>query len=465
MGALLFSRKVKMGPNFKPCDRDQQLLLPPSLHDWLPEGHLARFIVEATAQMDLKNFKRAYNDEGAGQAAFHPAPMVALLLYSYCLGVRSSRQLEQRCEEDVASRYIMANQRPDHSTLCRFRERHESALSAVFTQILRLCRKAGALKVGLVALDGTKLCASAALDANRKQDALAKEVPQMLQEARSTDAREDQVHGKDQRGDELPKELQTANGRLARLKACQAQLQKADDDARKAQEKKLAERAKTEAERGQPLRGRKPKSPAAVGNPDAKANVTDPESRIMKTRKGYVQGYNGQIVVTAQQYMLAAEVTQEENDQQQARPLLKQARANLKAVGVKATLNVLLLDAGYCNEKTLKLETDHLELFCATTKDWKQRKALQEQRAPRGRIPKMLSVKDRMERKLRTKRGQRMYRKRGQLVEPVFGQVQTVQDGKRCMRRGVNAVRSEWRFTCGAHNLLKLWRSERAEWR
>lgn len=454
-----------MAQNFKPCDREQLFLMPPSLQEWLPSGHLARFLVDATAQMDLSAFLAVYRADGAGQAAFHPAPMVTLLLYSYCVEVRSSRQIEKRCEEDVASRYIMANQRPDHSTICRFRETHEAELSRLFVQILGLCQEAGVLKVGVVALDGTKLMASAALSANRKQDALAAEVQKILKEARATDTREDELFGRDKRGDELPPELQDPRSRLARLKECQARLKEREEAERGAQAEKIARREQAEAERGKPLRGRKPKLPDEVVDADVKANVTDPESRIMKTSWGYVQGYNAQALATEQQYIVAADVTQEENDQHQARPMLKQAQANLKEVQVVAAIGALLLDAGYCNTDTLEIETeDGPELFCATTKDWKRRKALREQKAPRGRIPKALTVKDRMERKLMTKRGRKMYRKRSQTIEPVFGQIQTVQDGKRCMRRGLEAVRSEWRFTCGAHNLLKLWRSQRAAW-
>lgn len=457
--------ELAMAYHFKACDREQGLLLPPSLDEWLPDGHLARFILDVTARLNLDAFLAAYRADGAGQAAFHPAPMIALLLYSYCIGERSSRQIEKRCEEDVAYRFIMANQRPDHSTICRFRETHENALSAVFLQGLRLCEEAGLLKVGLVALDGTKLIATAALDANRKKEALAAEIQKMLSEAKSADAREDALFGSDKRGDELPPEMQAPRGRAARLKTCLERLEAKEAAERNAQTEKIARREQAEAESGKKLRGRKPKLPDEAVDADSKANATDPESRIMKTRRGYVQGYNAQALVNERQIILAADVTQEENDQHQAQPMLQQARANLVEVKVVAAIGALLLDAGYCNEEFFRSETEEgVELFCATTKDWKQQKALREQPVPRGRMPKSLTVKDRMERKLRTKRGRKKYLKRSEIVEPVFGQIQTVQDGKRCMRRGVKAVRSEWRFTCGAHNLLKLWRSNKAAW-
>jgi transposase len=451
-----------MSYNFKPCDRSQMLLLPPSLDEWLPEEHLARFIVDAVGQFDLSEFMAEYRHDGTGQAAFHPAPVLALLLYWYCKGERSSRKIESYCADDVASRYIMANQQPDHSMFCRFRVWHQSALAKVFVQVLRLCEKAGLVKLGSVSLDGTKLKASAALSANRKLDALEAEVQKMLSEANAEDEREDDLYGKDKRGDELPPGLRTSKERKQRLQECVARLKAEQEAARAAQQGKLDARKEEESASGKHKRGRKPKQPDEAVDKEQKANTTDPESRIMKTRSGYVQGYNAQAVVTEAQIIVAADVTNEENDQLQLKPMLKQAQANLKAVGLVAEIVAVLTDAGYCSEANLKAEAElGVDLYCATTKDWKQRQALREAPVPRGRVPKHLSIKDRMERKLLTMEGRAMYKKRGQTVEPVFGQVKTVQDGGRCMRRGLEANRSEWRFTCSAHNLLKLWRSSR----
>lgn len=451
-----------MSYNFKACDRSQMLLLPPSLDEWLPEDHLARFIVDAVGQFDLSEFLAEYRSDGTGQAAFHPAPIIALLLYWYCKGERSSRKIECYCADDVASRFIMANQQPDHSMFCRFRVWHQSAMAKVFVQVLQLCEKAGLMKLGSVSLDGTKIKASAALDANRKLDALEAEVQKMLAEADAVDKREDDVFGKDKRGDELPQELRDPQTRMKRLKECAERLKAEQEAARAAQQDKLDTRQQAESASGQKIRGRKPKLPDEVVDKDQKANMTDPQSRIMKTRLGYVQGYNAQAVVTEAQIIIAADVTNEENDQKQLKPMLKQAQANLKAVGMVARVGAVLVDAGYSSEENLKAEEEFgVDLYCATTKDWKQRQALRDAPAPSGRIPKQLSIKDRMERKLLTKEGRAMYKKRGKTVEPVFGQIKTVQDGGRCMRRGLEANRSEWRFTCSAHNLLKLWRRSR----
>jgi transposase len=451
-----------MNYNFKPCDRSQMLLLPPSIDEWLPDAHLARFVVDAVKQFDLSDFLSAYRGDGVGQASFHPAPVIALLLYWYCKGERSSRKIESYCQDDVASRFIMANAQPDHSMFCRFRVRHEQALEKIFIQVLQLCRNAGLVKLGSVSLDGTKIIASAALDANRTLDALHTEVQKMLAEAKSVDAQEDALRGPEKHGDELPPELRESKERLKRLQECAARLQAEQDAARSAQQAKIDAREDGERTSGKKRRGRKPKLPDAVVNKDQKANTTDPASRIMKTQKEYVQGYNAQVVVTEGQIIIAADVTQEENDQKQLKPMLQQAKMNLAAVKVAAAIGAVLIDAGYCSDDNLQAEAElDVDLYCATKKDYTQRKEAAEAPPPRGRIPKHLTAKDRMERKLRTKAGRAMYKRRGKTVEPVFGQIKTVQDGGRCMRRGLQANRSEWKFTCSAHNLLKLWRSSR----
>lgn len=451
-----------MNFHFKPCDRNQGLLLPHSLDDWLSEDHLARFVVDAVGQMDLSDFMAYYRSDGAGQAAFHPAPVLALLLYWYCKGERSSRKIETYCEDDVASRFIMANQKPDHSMFCRFRVVHQSAISKVFVQVLQLCEKAGLIKLGSLSLDGTKIKASAALAANRKLEALESDVQKMLAEANAADAREDALYGKDKRGDEVPAHLRGSKNRLKRLQECAARLKAEQEAARSAQQEKIEARQEEESASGKKHRGRKPALPDDVVDKEQKANTTDPQSRIMKTRAGYVQGYNAQAVATEAQIIIAADVTNEENDQKQLKPMVKQAQGNLLALGIAVAAGALLVDAGYCSDENLKAEEEYgVDLYCATTKDWKQRKALRKMPSPRGRIPKLLTIKDRMERKLLTKDGRRKYKKRGKTIEPVFGQIKTVQDGGRCMRRGLEANRSEWRFTCSAHNLLKLWRSTR----
>lgn len=456
-----------MGYNFLPYDRDQLYLLPPALQDWLPQSDLAWFLLDAVAQMKLGDIQRTYRADGWGQAAYEPTMMVALLLYAYCVGERSSRQIERLCERDIAFRIIAANQRPDHTTLARFRKTHEKALAALFTDVLRLCAKAGVVKVGVVALDGTKLKADAALAANRTAESIDETVQAMLSEAQTVDDAEDGLYGSEQRGDELPEGLRDRRSRRARLQACQARLEQEAAEALAQQQSKLETRQAEEAETGRKQRGRKPKALKAIAEAaaTATANVTDPDSRIMKTQAGYVQGYNAQALVTTEQIVVAAELTQQANDIQQLHPMVAQARANLHAIGHRQPIGPALADAGYCRDANLtQVVPNGPELLVATNKDWKQRKAQREQPPPRGRIPVHLSSRERMERALLTKRGRRLYKLRGQTVEPVFGQIKTVRGCDRFMRRGEQACASEWKLLCATHNLLKLWRSGKASW-
>lgn len=448
-----------MAYNFHPVDREQMYLMPPCLRDWLPEDDLVWFVIDAVKQMDLSRFYAKYRQDGWGRAAYDPSMMVTLLLYAYCMGERSSRRIEWLCHRDIAFRVITANRAPDHSTIARFRQENEKELEELFVQVLRLCAEAGLVKVGVVALDGTKVKANASLSANRTYEAIREEVERMLSEAKARDAEEDRLFGGGYRGDELPEELRDPRSRLARLMAAKARLEKEAAEAALAQEAKISARRAEEEETGKKKRGRKPKDPDPTPDREAKANVTDPDSRIMKTRTGYVQGYNGQALVCETQIIVAADLAQEENDCRQLHPMVKQAKENLEAVGVDEKMGALSADAGYWSEANcVEADPDGPELFVATTKDWKQRKAAREQPAPRGRIPRRLGVRERMERKLLTKRGREVYKKRSQIVEPVFGQVKVVRGCDRFMRRGYSACRSEWRLICATHNLLKLWR-------
>ena len=455
-----------MAYNFVACNREQAYLLPPSVRDWLPENHLAWFVIDAVEQMDLSALYAGYRADGWGAAAFEPKMMTTLLVYAYCMGERSSRRIEMLCERDIAFRVIAANQRPDHSTISRFRQANGPALEGLFTEILRLCAEAGLVKLGVVALDGTKIKANAALSANRACDALEEEVKEMLAEAARADAKEDALYGQDRRGDELPEELQNRKSRMARLKECRERLAREASEKAAEAARKIEQRQAEEAATGQKKRGRKPKEADAAASEEAKANVSDPQSRIMKTAKGYVQGYNAQAVTTAEQIILAADVTQEANDVKQPCGMMAQAQANAATVGIEEKIGVGLMDAGYWSEKNAEdLSGSGVpEVLIATTKDWKQRKALRECSPPRGRIPKHLGARERMERKLLTRRGGALYRLRGQTIEPVFGQIKAARGCDRFMRRGHEAARSEWRLICATHNLLKLFRSGKARW-
>lgn len=310
-------RGVAVGYNFRVWDREQLMLLPPRVDEWLADDHLALFIVDVVDQFDLDAFFAAYRDDGWGRSAYHPQMMVSLLVYAYCLGVLSSRQIEKACRDDLAFRVICANQVPDHTTICRFRQTFEQELKGLFVQTLALCAEAGLAEVGMVAIDGTKMEADAALRSNRTYQAICAEleerVAKLLAEADEIDAAEDARFG-ERRGDELPEALVDRDERLARLAEAKRQLEAKQAAERQAYEAHLAEREAIEGQRGSKLRGRKPKDPGDRPPDDAKANVTDPDSRIMKNAKGFVQGYNGQAVVNEHQVAIACHLTQDAND-------------------------------------------------------------------------------------------------------------------------------------------------------
>lgn len=454
-----------MAYNFLPCDRNQAYLLPPSLTDWLPQGHLTWFVLDAVDQIDLTDFYKKYRVDGVGNSAFQPSMMAALLIYSYCTGERSSRQIEKHCQTDVAYKVITANQYPDHSTISRFRKGNQSHLKTLFLEILRLCSEAGLVKLGNVSLDGTKIKANASLSANRTLKHLEQEIDKMLSEADAKDAEEDKTFGPDKSGDEMPEYLRDRNSRINRLKTCKERLEQEKAEAEKAQQDKIDNRMAKEESTGKKSRGRKPKLPEEAVNEDAKANITDPDSRIMKTRKGFVQGLNAQAVTTEQQIIVAEDVTQEENDKQQLHPMLEQTETNRAEVGIKEKTGVALADAGYCSQENFtKKPAGDVELLVAVQKDYKQRKAMAELPSPEEPIPDGLSPAELMERKLLTDRGRRLYKIRGKTVEPVFGQIKDVRGFDRFMQRGIEACRSEWSLICTTHNLLKLWRSGKACW-
>ncbi len=445
-----------MAFNFLPCDRDQPYLLPPSLKDWLPEDHLVWFLLDAVKEMDLHSFYVGYREDGWGAPAFEPAMMVTLLLYAYCIGERSSRRIERRCQEDIAFRVITANAVPDHSTIARFRQANEQALSACFIQVLRLCAAAGLVRVGVVALDGTKIEANASLYANRGLESIDAEVQAMLAEAAATDRREDELLGADNRGDELPEDLRRQEGRLRRLKECKARLESEDGKAK--YEAELARRAATQAETGRRPVGRPPKpKPKRPTKNSLVANPTDPDSRVMKRQYTYLQGYNAQAVVNEDHIVLAAALTQESVDLHQLHPMLHEARANLASAQISKSIGVALADSGYYSEANLKVaEQEGPELLVAVRNERDQRRGEVSGRGvfrgPGGRV---------MQDKLATERGRTLYAKRAHTVEPVFGHIKDGRRVKRFARRGLGACEAEWKLVCATHNLLKLWRRSR----
>jgi transposase len=448
-----------MSKTYRDWSPDQSYMFPPSPQDWLPEDDLVYFLLDTVATLDLSPLFAHYDRELRGQPPFHPRMMVALLLYCYATGTRSSRKIMRRCRTDVACRIIVGEDIPDFRTISDFRRTHLARLEALFVEVLKLCALAGLAKVGTVALDGTKVKANASRHKamsyermKKEEERLKEEVARLLAEAEATDATEGAAHGPDRSGDEVPEELARRQGRLAKIRRAKAMLEE------RARQEAAEEAARREAE------GKAPpaKAPAeAVPGPKDQINFTDPESRIMKVaNKGWDQCGNAQAVANEAQVILAADVTDQSNDKRQALPMMDQARGNLDAAGVKQAIGAGLMDSGYYSAaNTAALEQRGIDPYVATER-LKHNEEIPP--VPRGRIPDGLTAKQRMARKLRTKAGREKYARRKAIIEPIFGQVKQVLGFRQFALRGLAAMRSEWRLMCAVHNLLKLWRHTQA---
>jgi transposase len=440
-----------MAYNLLSVERDQLYLLAPSVRDWLPEDHLAWFVLDVVDALDLSVFYARYRADGLGRAAYDPSVMVSVLLYAYCVGERSSRRIERRCSEDIAFRVLAANRVPDHATIARFLASNELAFCALFAQVLALCQKAGLVTLGVLAVDGTKIAANASGPANRTRADLEAEAARIVAEAIATDQAEDARLG-DSRGDELPPELADPASRRARIAAAKARLD-ADDALRQAEyETRVAAKAAAEATRttrggGRPLKPKRRRS-------EPRANLTDPDSTIMHDSAGYLQGYNAQAVVTQDQIIVAADITQDASDNHQLVPMVASAQQNLAAAGIKEPIGAVVADAGYWSQPSAACDAGPA-LFIAT----KTTRGRAHPPLPRtGRIPVTATPRQRMERKLNTRRGRAIYATRGITIEPVFGQIKEARGARRFHRRGLAAVDCEWKLLATTHNILKMWR-------
>jgi transposase len=432
-----------MAYNFLRGDPDQPFLLPPDLRDWLPHGHLAWFILDVVDQLDLTAFYRVHRNDGHGHPAYDPKTLLGVLLYAYAIGVRSSRQIERHCHQDLAFRVLAGNTTPDHVTIARFRVRHQQALAGFLVASLRLCAAPGLVHVGTVALDGTKVAANAATTASRTLDKL------------EADQREDLEAGQ-ARGDELPEELASKAGRLARLRQAKAQLEaEAAERQRRYQQRVPALAAAARAKGKQPRAHIKPRRRDEAPNPKATANTTDPDSRFMPTRRGSVQGYNAQAVTTCEQVIVAAELTQQANDLQQLHPMLTATTAALGAAGIPQRPGRLLADSGYWTIANLTEIPDAPELLIPPARHGRQGKPRKDGKASASKSDGLRAA---MTAKLASADGKALYGLRQQTVEPVFGQLKEQQGARRFLGRGLAACDAEWKLLCGTHNLLKLWR-------
>ena len=428
-----------MSKTYLPYDPDQQLLLPAALQEWLPDDHLAYFISDVVDQLDLSSITARYEGERRGGPPYHPRMMVKVLLYGYCVGVASSRRIAQRLHEDIAFRVLAANNTPDFRTISDFRKDHLGALSGLFLQVLAFCQRAGLVKLGHVALDGTKVRANAsrhkAMSYRRmkeKEEQLAAEVAELLRRAQEVDDEEDRRYGKDKRGDELPEELAFREGRLEKIREAMAALE-------------------AEAQAAAEAEG---KEHPGVPEDKAQRNFTDAESRIMPAPGGrdFLQAYNCQAVVDhAHQVIVAARATNQSSDKQQAAAMMQETIDNVGAVPREVSA-----DAGYYSAKAVDdLQALGVDPYVAPEQTRHGRVVPP---APRGRIPRHLSPRDRMRRKLQTKRGRQRYALRMETVEPVFGQIKAGRGFRQFLLRGLEKVNGEWSLICTGHNLLKLFR-------
>ena len=425
-----------MAKTYKTYLPEQDLLLPPSLRDWLPEDHLVYCVSDVVDQLDLSAIESVYEEEDGGQPPYHPRMMTKILVYGYCVGVFSSRRIQKRLAEDVAFRVLAAGNQPDFRTISDFRKLHLKALEELFQQVLRLVLEMGALKLGRVALDGSKVKANAskhkAMSYGRMEETkkrLREEVQELLKQAEAADEEEDKRYGRDRRGDELPEELQRRETRIARIQ-----------EAKKALEERAREKAESAG------KDRKEAQP----EPKAQYNFTDPESRIMKGSDGFVQGYNTQVAVEPLfQLIVGQTVTQATNDKQQVVPLIE---AIQEQSGQRP--EEVLTDNGYCSEENLKyLAKRRMEGFVATEK---QKHSERSEPCKRGPLPEDASRVERMKRKLKTKVGAAVYARRKCMVEPVFGQIKQAGGFRQFLLRGLEKVRGEWALICMTHNVLKF---------
>jgi transposase len=433
-----------MAKGYRPYLPEQDLLLPPSLRDWLPENHLVYFVSDVVDQLDLSKIHAAYGEERRGQPPYDPCLMTKLLVYGYCIGVFSSRRIQRRLREDIPFKVLAASNEPDFRTISDFRKNHLEALQGLFEQVLEMALEAGAMKLGRVSLDGTKVKGNAskhkAMSYGRmkeKQQQLKEEVQQLLARAEAADAEEDERHGRDRRGDELPAELQRRESRMAKIK-----------QAKKALEQRAREKAAAEGKSAEEAKKAKPADKDQY-------NFTDPESRIMMGPDGILQGFNAQAAVEpTMQLIVGQRVTQAANDKEQLQPMVETIE---QQAGQRP--EAILADNGYCSDKNLEfLESDpseqKIEGYIATGK---QKHGERRTPCKPGPLPKGATRVDRMKRKLQTKVGKAVYAARKCVVEPVFGQIKQARGFRQFLLRGLKKIAGEWALVCMTHNILRIY--------
>jgi len=453
-----------MSKTYRAWDPDQTYLLPPSPRDWLPDGDLVYFMLDVVHTLDLSAITRKYEQEDRGSPPYPPRMMVTLLLYSYCVGVYSSRRIQKRCERDAAYRVIVGDDVPNFRTISDFRKLHLPEWQGLFVEVPKRCAEAGLVQVGRVSLDGVKVKANASRHKamsyeymQNQEERLHKEIAELLAQAKSADEAEDALHGSGKRGDELPEELARRESRLARIQEAKKALETQALEAARAEEQHREAKDEERRQAGETPRKRKPVDTAP--KPKAQYNFTDPESKIRKvSHKGFDQCGNAQAVANEEQIIIAADVTPQANDKRQVVPMVEQSQENLQAAGVEEKIGAFDADTGYFSEENVSyLEDQEIDPHIATERLKHHEKI---PLVPKGRPPKDLTPKQRMARKLRTKKGRETYAKRKGMIEPIFGQIKPARGFRQFLLRGMENMRGEWRLVCLTHNLLKLFRSQ-----
>ena len=460
------SRLSAMAKTFRPYDMNQKLLLPPDLRDWLREDHLALYVSDLVDQIDLREILNDYEQgDLRGRPPYHPAMMVKLLIYGYCVGKMSSRKIEEATYDDVAFRVLACNQQPDHDSIAEFRKRHLKELGKLFVQVVELCQRAGLVKLGHVAIDGTKIKANASKrksltykELTKGEKELETKIKELLEEAERIDDEEDRLYGKGKRGDELPEELRKRETRLAKIRELKAELER---EAKEAAEKEQAqaEEQKAAKERGEQItksyrrrKWTKDESGGVIPKPKTQRNLTDPDSRIMKNvmSGSFEQAYNAQIAVDREaKIIVAARVVQQTNDQEQLVPGLKEVEKNVGRMPEQATA-----DAGYFSTSAVTDESlKGIDLYVPPNG--------REPKSGMNVLPEQASVRDKMWHKLRGPGGAETYKKRNTTVEPVFAEIKHVRKFRQFALRGLSKVEGEWSLICLTHNVLKLFRARK----
>jgi transposase len=434
-----------MAQNFLSCDREQVLLLPPDMAEWLPAGHLARFVIETVDELDLGAVYAYYRQDGRGRPAHDPAMMVGLVLYAYAIGVTTSRAIECRCVDDVAFRVISGNRQPDHATIARFLIRHQAAISDLFFDVLALCQRAGMINVGTVAVDSTKLAANASAAQNRSFDGLRAEAQRIVGEAIENDRREDELYG-DKRGDELPDELADPRTRKTRIRELLEQARRereAIEAERELMHAREVERQATPVSQRRP--GRAPRATPSDRQQRVlakKYNVTDPDSVVVRNRGMLLQGYNVQATVADGQVILAVRATSSSPDGGQLEPMIDAAQQSLARIGQADQIERVLADTGYWSDGQV---------------------ARLSERGMRVLVPPYARATGHGARQMRDvlaqPDGQQDYQRRQQIIEPVFAHWKHIRQITRVWRRGRQAVQAEIDLIATSHNLLKLYRA------